>query len=116
MIRLSWNRQGLRVSTGQPLLAAAPLIEAQRAVNAMDPFVVPRVPPASQDFEQLAEAIGGISLGGLLQPRNHLVVPVRIRPISINRITDANDTTGSALAQLVNRSGVINQFSSHRWL
>ena len=65
----------------------------------MDSFVVPRMSPASQYLEQLAEAISGIPLGGFLQLRDHLVVSFWIGLISIHRIADANNTTGSALNQ-----------------
>lgn len=66
MIRLCWYSQGLWVTARQSFLTAPALVQPQGTVQAVDPLVVPGMPPAAQYLEQLVESIGGIACYGLL--------------------------------------------------
>jgi len=82
----------------------------------MDSLVVEGTSTASHDREQLAEAVRRISVHGILQRLNDVIVAMPVRLVAIQRSADANDTTCETNANLTFCANVVHQITSNRWL
>jgi hypothetical protein len=101
------------MSRWKSLLTSSSFVQVESAIQPMYPLVIPSVPPSTQHFEQLAEAIGWVAFSGALKRRNHRFVPGGIRSIPVHRVTDASDSAGSTKADAMSLLEVIHQFSSN---
>jgi len=84
-IRARRNRQWLRVSRGQALLAFAPEIHLQKTIYPVDAFMIPAKTVSAQYREQFAETVTRIPVGQSQKRFNDRRIISRFGRIPVHR-------------------------------
>src|SRR5438067_7967680 len=84
LIHHQTDSQRRRVTRGQPTLTFSSLVQLQRAIDAMDSFVIPTVSTPAQAVKEFAEAELRLLMCKLRERINDLLVTVRPRAIAID--------------------------------